>query len=227
MSRFSILVNCIILCVAFRGTFSMLEKLAVLKINETENILIDDTSCPCHRHSLKSYWNELPTSNADVLGTQCVCDLGVRTKHLHPDYWYSHGIGMHKLHTRAETWNTARVICTEEGGHLAVVNSAEEAYIMAQLFRVYRPFIGANRIYEAFVGMHDIYKEGHWTTVLGDPLKETGYTKWSNYMRPQPDNGAGAKVENCGGIIWDATLDDINCDTPFAFFCEIPEITPL
>ncbi|XP_029052995.1 uncharacterized protein LOC114880779 [Osmia bicornis bicornis] len=227
MSRSSILVNCIILCVAFRGTSSELKKIAVLKINKTENILIGDTSCPCGGHPLKSFWEDLPNSNVVIHGTRCVCNLGRRVEPLREDYSYRTGLGVHKLHTRAETWNTARKICIEEGGYLAVINSAREALIMAWLFNVYKPFKGAYRKDKAFVGIHDIFKEGDWTSILGDPLSETGFSGWSNLRGGQPNNGGGGKVENCGALVWDATLDDVNCNTPYAFFCEIPEITPL
>lgn len=44
------------------------------------------------------------------------------------DYVYTPGIGSHKLHTNAKTWNEARKVCNEEGGHLAIINShAEES----------------------------------------------------------------------------------------------------
>lgn len=39
------------------------------------------------------------------------------------DYVYSPGIGLHKLHTDKKKWNEARIICNEEGGHLAIINS--------------------------------------------------------------------------------------------------------
>lgn len=48
------------------------------------------------------------------------------------DYLFSPGIGIHKFHTRAATWNAARKICNEEGGHLAIVNSKTEARVSSQ-----------------------------------------------------------------------------------------------
>jgi hypothetical protein len=72
----------------------------------------------------------------------------------------------------------------------------------------------------AFVGVHDLYKEGDWVTVLGDSIFKTGYTTWSDKYGGQPDNGGG--LQNCGGLFKDGGLDDINCEMPFAFFCELP-----
>lgn len=72
----------------------------------------------------------------------------------------------------------------------------------------------------AFLGIHDLYKEGEWTTVLGESLFKTGYTSWSDKWGGQPDNGGGN--QNCGGFCREGGLDDVNCDVPFAFFCEIP-----
>jgi hypothetical protein len=45
------------------------------------------------------------------------------------DYFYSPGVGAHKLHTRATTWNNARKMCNDEGGHLAIINSIIEAHV--------------------------------------------------------------------------------------------------
>ncbi|XP_029052191.1 hemolymph lipopolysaccharide-binding protein-like [Osmia bicornis bicornis] len=227
MSALSILVNCIILCAALRSTYSTPKKIAVLKINKTDNILIDDTSYSSVRNPLKSYWNDLPTSNVNIHGTVCMCNLGMRGVPPREDYIYTPGIGSHKLHTRGQTWNTARTMCIEEGGQLAVVNSDQEARAMMRLFHIYGKFKDAHRNDEAFLGIHDIYKEGDWTTILGDPLVETGFTKWSNLFGGQPDNGDGVRVQNCGGFLTEGTLDDIACNTRFAFICEIPEITPL
>nr|XP_034186983.1 uncharacterized protein LOC117607422 [Osmia lignaria] len=225
MSRLSILVNCIILCVAFRHTVSVPKQIAVVSFNKTENILISKTSDSSLRHPLESYWDELRNSDVNVHGTVCMFDLGIRGVRPREDYMHTPGIGSHKLHTRGQTWNTARIICNEEGGHLAIVNSDEEAKAMVRLFHIYGQFKDAARNDEAFIGTHDMYKEGDWATILGEPLAETGFTKWSNLFGGQPDNGNGD--QNCGGFLNEGTLDDIHCYTRFAFICEIPEIMPL
>ena len=64
-----------------------------------------------------------------VHGMPCVCNVGFRSAAVRDDYHYTPGVGAHKLHTRAVTWNEARKMCNDEGGHLAIVNSFTEAHV--------------------------------------------------------------------------------------------------
>ena len=77
--------------------------------------------------------------NMIVHGMACACDLstlGVPAKR--DDYRYTPGLGGHKFHTRAATFNDARKICNEEGGHLAVIDSlAEEQVSRHFCFTIY------------------------------------------------------------------------------------------
>ena len=82
------------------------------------------------------------------------------------------------------------------------------------------PVKGASYLDLAYVGVHDLYKEGDWTTILGESLYKTGYTEWSDKWGGQPDNGGGN--QNCGVFLKEGGLDDVNCEVPFAFFCELP-----
>lgn len=69
------------------------------------------------------------TRNVLVHGTMCTCNIGLKGTPVRDDYHYTAGIGAHKLHTRAVTWNDARKVCNEEGGHLAIINSVYEAHV--------------------------------------------------------------------------------------------------
>lgn len=157
-----------------------------------------------------------------VHGMPCVCNLAFRSANLRDDYHLTEGIGAHKLHTRAATWNEARKTCNDEGGHLAIINSKREAEVMMDLFNKSEPIKNASYDNVAFLGIHDLYKEGEWVNVLGDSLSKSGYTRWSNEWGGQPDNGGGK--QNCGVFMKDGSLDDVSCDVPFAFFCEIPRL---
>lgn len=67
------------------------------------------------------------TQNMMFHGMMCSCNM--RNAPMRDDYRYAVGIGAHKLHTRAATWNNARKYCNEEGGHLAIVNSIAEEHV--------------------------------------------------------------------------------------------------
>ena len=66
----------------------------------------DDASCHCL-----------------VASTNALGNAGDGTRE---DYVRTPGIGSHKLHTEALSWNDARRACMEEGAHLAVINSKAE-----------------------------------------------------------------------------------------------------
>lgn len=89
--------------------------------------------CPCDSVSnVSTTPSTSPTvskhPNTMIHGMTCMCHAGP-TPAARDDYRYSPGIGAHKLHTRAATWNEARKMCNEEGGHLAIVNSLTEAHV--------------------------------------------------------------------------------------------------
>ena len=78
----------------------------------------DDASCHCL-----------------VVSTSALSNAGDGTRE---DYVWTPGIGSHKLHTEALSWNHARRACMVEGAHLAVINSkGEETVRFVRLFLVF------------------------------------------------------------------------------------------
>lgn len=71
--------------------------------------------------------------------TACTCTAGPsRDLDVKDDYVYTPGIGLHKLHTNALSWNKARKACMKENAHLAVINSlAEEAVSYYKIIKNY------------------------------------------------------------------------------------------
>lgn len=70
----------------------------------------------------------------DDVGSNCFCQAGPsRDPNLREDYVFTQGIGSHKLHTSAKSWNEARKICNEEGGHLAIINTLVEEKVSVVL----------------------------------------------------------------------------------------------
>ncbi|KAL6267745.1 hemolymph lipopolysaccharide-binding protein-like [Pogonomyrmex barbatus] len=168
----------------------------------------------------RQHLEQLYTQNVLLHGMVCSCNVALRGAPMRDDYRYTVGIGAHKLHTRAVMWNDARKICNEEGGYLAIINSIAEEHILLDIFNHSGPIKDAAYANEAFLGIHDLYAEGEWVTVLGDSLAKTGYTRWSDKWGGQPDNGGGK--QHCGALMKEGGMDDVACEVPFPFFCELP-----
>ncbi|XP_015513494.2 macrophage mannose receptor 1 [Neodiprion lecontei] len=135
------------------------------------------------------------------------------------DYTYTSGIGGYKVHTRAVLWNEARITCEEEGGHLAIFNSVAEANVVTQLYKKSPAITGSPLPQFAGIGFHDLYREGQYVTIHGQTLAKAGFTQWAP---GQPDNIYDGKPENCGSLDKNGGLNDIGCDVPIGFVCELP-----
>lgn len=55
-------------------------------------------------------------------------------------------------------------------------------------------------------------------TIFDDSIARSGFNSWSDKWGGQPDNAGG--YENCGVLLNDGTLNDVECDHPQRFFCE-------
>lgn len=77
----------------------------------------------------RQHLEDFYSRNVMVHGMMCSCNVAMRGVPMRDDYDYSVGIGAHKLHTRAATWNNARKVCNEEGGYLAIINSIVEEHV--------------------------------------------------------------------------------------------------
>ncbi|XP_046587890.1 hemolymph lipopolysaccharide-binding protein-like [Neodiprion lecontei] len=135
------------------------------------------------------------------------------------DYTYTSGIGGYKVHTRAVLWNEARITCEEEGGHLAILNSAAEANAVTQLYKKSPAIIGSPLPEYVGIGFHDLYREGQYVTIHGQTLAEAGFTQW---RAREPNNSYRGKPENCGALGKSGGLNDISCNIPIGFVCELP-----
>ncbi|XP_076278558.1 hemolymph lipopolysaccharide-binding protein-like [Lasioglossum baleicum] len=141
-------------------------------------------------------------------------------KRIRDDYLLTPNVGRHKLHTRSVPWHVGRRICREEGGHLAIINSRDEARLLAELLNNAGYIKGAAQPNIANIGIHSHFAPMEWVTVLDDALTATGFNKWSDQWGGQPDN---AENENCGTyVLEDEGLADVNCSMELPFFCELP-----
>ncbi|XP_076643424.1 hemolymph lipopolysaccharide-binding protein-like isoform X6 [Halictus rubicundus] len=127
------------------------------------------------------------------------------------DYVVTPGIGAHKLFQNEVTWNTAREICMQEGGQLAVINSAEKA-------AVFRSWASNETAHGVWIGIHDLFEQGKWVTVTGEPVAAMSYYPWA---AGEPNNEFG--VEHCAAL-WKKHSDgifDVPCSAKYSFICEI------
>ena len=103
-------------------------------------------------------------------------------------------------------WLEALVACTNEGGSLASIESAEEQQIVED-----------NAADGAWIGLNDILNEGTATWVNGASV---GFTNWRNN---QPNNGGMG--QHC---VWvrsqsqadPGTWDDVVCNRDLPYVCQ-------
>ncbi|XP_066994939.2 hemolymph lipopolysaccharide-binding protein [Anabrus simplex] len=134
------------------------------------------------------------------------------------DYEVVNGLGFYKMHTTALRWEDARDKCVQEGAHLIIINSDEEAEVVRTYF-VRKPKIlnltenGHAKLY-AHVGFHDRYVEGTYITLKGQPLDQSGYARW-DANKPNSRND-----HNCGFANKDVKYHDGPCEWQQFYICE-------
>ncbi|XP_049948981.1 hemolymph lipopolysaccharide-binding protein-like isoform X2 [Schistocerca serialis cubense] len=131
------------------------------------------------------------------------------------DYKFFRNVGYYKLHTEKMNWENARRTCAKEGAHLAIVNSVAEENAIREVMRAH-----SSDNFAAFIGFHDIFKEGEYVTVLGEPLKSSGHVRWG---KGEPNNGmfpGSPEGEDCGNIYADGAINDYRCTQELPFVCE-------
>jgi hypothetical protein len=76
-------------------------------------------------------------------------------------------MGYYKFHNTGLIWRDALHTCTQEGAHLAIINSQAEANLIKDLFARYPKVQSAANNDVAFIGYHDFYKEGKYENIFG------------------------------------------------------------
>ncbi|XP_069671354.1 hemolymph lipopolysaccharide-binding protein-like [Periplaneta americana] len=131
-----------------------------------------------------------------------------------PNYELIPELGYYKLHTEGRNWHDARQICAQEGAHLAIINSEEEAEKLKAILARHPKLFSDWRNDYAYIGMSDIRGEGDWITIFGQHLNATGYTKWA------PGQPEEVRKGNCGLMQRTGGLHDVPCEQEIAFLCE-------
>ncbi|KAJ8730415.1 hypothetical protein PYW07_017453 [Mythimna separata] len=119
----------------------------------------------------------------------------------------------YKVHREKVSWTRAYKSCSSEGGHLVILNDAEEARIITAMFP---PRTDKSDPWERFyIGLVTWGKDRVWTTIHGEKI-ENVFNKWSS---GQPDNYEG--IQNRGALIWNGELDDVSAaGVKLTFVCE-------
>ncbi|XP_069697517.1 uncharacterized protein [Periplaneta americana] len=131
------------------------------------------------------------------------------------------GYGHYKLHTEGKTWVEAYQTCVNEGAHLAVVNSQQEARLLRNILRKHQSLSSVDDNDMVAIGFHMMYdirdipdEQKDYVTIFGGSIKIAGYAKWA---RKQPSPG----LENhCGAFTRDGKLYMSKCNKKLAFICE-------
>ncbi|XP_069701697.1 hemolymph lipopolysaccharide-binding protein-like [Periplaneta americana] len=133
-----------------------------------------------------------------------------------PGYELVPSLGYYKLHTVGNTWHGALKICEEEGAHLLIVNSDEEALALKPLWDKNPPANISGSVHNnwAWIGVHDMYKEGEYLTIFNETLQSPGYVKWGS------GQGRDGTSQNCVMLDRDLKLADYECHNKEPFFCE-------
>ncbi|KAJ8727841.1 hypothetical protein PYW08_016226 [Mythimna loreyi] len=117
----------------------------------------------------------------------------------------------YKIHHDRYTWTRAYSICASEGAYLVILNDAEEARIVKDLF----PPPPSTPLDGFFIGLRAWGKERIWTTIQGDRIEDV-YNIWNI---GEPNNYSG--VENIAQCLWNGRLDDLPRDSiKRVFACE-------
>ncbi|KAM3956941.1 C-type mannose receptor 2-like [Aphomia sociella] len=124
----------------------------------------------------------------------------------------------YKFHNTCQSWRRAYMTCVAEGGHLAIINSIEEADLLQKLYAKYAAAeIPCKYNHLVLLGFWDWNEDETWLTINGDTLEEAGFMKWAN---GSPDNKVSSKDQHCGAIYRTGSMTKMWCSVPAPFICE-------
>ncbi|XP_026484709.2 uncharacterized protein LOC113392473 [Vanessa tameamea] len=119
-------------------------------------------------------------------------------------------------HIEPQKWHEAYSTCYSAGGHLAILDTRQEAEFIRDVFKQVDQHKTPGDF--AFLGFSDLFQRYHYRTVIGDRLAEN-QLDWDFKC---PNNITSTDEERCGGFKRSGLLATGNCDIPSMFFCEKP-----
>ncbi|KDR17639.1 hemolymph lipopolysaccharide-binding protein-like [Zootermopsis nevadensis] len=155
-------------------------------------------------------------------------------------YVHYPGAGYYRLAKKPASWGEGRRNCQQEGAILSIVNSPSEAGILKALYlsegltklekyenddisEISRdsnstenpPIPTSGTIH---IGFHDLFVEGEYLTVRGEPIIATGFVRW------KPGYPVSDDLHNCGAFDTNQFILDIPCELELPYVCEISEL---
>ncbi|XP_068081366.1 hemolymph lipopolysaccharide-binding protein [Anabrus simplex] len=131
------------------------------------------------------------------------------------------GLGYYKFfpdwgNIKGLSWSEAHDVCHNDGGHLPIINSQAEFDLLYSIFKeeVAIPAFSP-------LGFHDFFLDGHFVTIYGQSLSETGYMVWGPPCDDPHKCGNDTSKAHCGVMSrFSPGLYVHRCDQLFGFFCE-------
>ena len=149
----------------------------------------------------KGYWNDA-ANNSDKVGG-FICEYG-------PFRSIEYNNHKYELYNEKTTWKQAKDRCEKLGGHLAVINSAEENEALTNL--------ASSLSYYVWIGGTDEGSEGNWHWVNGN------YFTFTNWNSGEPNNSAegGGSEDYLGLYVKNGKWNDATNDYKYisGFICE-------
>nr|CAD7423020.1 unnamed protein product [Timema monikensis] len=143
-------------------------------------------------------------------------------------YKYFENVGYYKLYyDEMTTWNNSWEMCAQDGAHLAVINSLDEAVRLRNMFISHTStnddrYGYSNSRYDefkhfqAYVGIRYDDDINDFVTIFDEPLSATGFTAWSPYS---PSDDVNSET-GCVTLIKDGYMQNVNCNYLLPYFCE-------
>ena len=97
------------------------------------------------------------------------------------------------------SWNDAKNVCADEGGHLAIIWNRHTRNVVRELMK------------EGWIGLTDQENEGEWKTSLG------GKIPYKNWSWGEPNNFFN---EDCAVQHENMFWNDVGCDQKNPFVCQ-------
>ncbi len=161
-------------------------------------------------------WNTNNSRNvSNVVGFVCEYDNTIDASKYTPVYKQNYNGHEYWFFEDAVDWQSAKKICEAKGGHLVIIDNADEnSMVLSGIQNTSKS--------QAWIGATDIAEEGIWRDVNRNLLT---YTNWHS---SQPDNWNGNEEEDYA-VIWDGgTWNDCSSfgavTSDIGFVCEFDDL---